>query len=203
LTPPPPIWSESDSVKKLENISLNPPPWLSPEGADQAPVSEIFDAATLLEANLTKMHHQQATSQWIRTWSFAFVGFFLGYAYLIQDSIMLLLLAFLLVELILIIILLKDVGWHQMFWRYRDRARLCEAYLLGQIDQQTMRSRYLRAKEPARAALLRDAFSIRRLATVSTDFVESYLIVALACAFIVQLIIVVVPWLRELVTHGG
>lgn len=178
-------------VNSPDKIALGPPHWLAPERGSDEPLWDQFDPVALLEANVLKMQHQQATSQWIRTWAFAFTGFFLGYAYLIQDSVILLLLAFVLVETILFIILLKDVEWHRMFWRYRDRARLCEAYLLGNVDRETCRREYLQAIEASRADLLRDAFSLRKLATVSTDFVESYLIVGLGLAFAMRLVLAV------------
>jgi len=162
-----------------DSVSIEAPPALSPGAADDPAAWEQLDVATLFEANLTKMHHHQSVSQWIRTWSFALTGLFLGSGYVVRESLALFVLAYLSVELILVIILLKDIEWHQGFWRYRDRARACEAYLLGNIDKETMRRQYLRATVPSRSTLLRDAFSVRKLITVSTDFVEAYLIIGL------------------------
>jgi hypothetical protein len=186
----------------LDKISLNPPKWLSSEIVGEQPVWDQLNPAELLAANLVKMHHQQATSQWIRTWSFALTGFFIGYASVFQESLLIQTFAFLAIELMLIIILLKDVEWHRMFWRYRDRARLCEAYLLGNIDKETMRGEYLAVVEPSRGTLLRDAFSPRKLVSVSTDFMESYLIVSLALGFIAYWGMSLYPLAREALSHG-
>ena len=201
-----PVIPEQDAARagaaNLDKISLKPPKWLSPEIVGEEPLWDQFNPAELLAANLVKMHHQQATSQWIRTWSFALTGFFIGYASVFQESLLIQTLAFLAIELMLIIILLKDVEWHKMFWRYRDRARLCEAYLLGNIGKEAIRSEYLAVAEPSRRTLLRDAFSPRKLVSVSTDFVESYLIVSLALGFIAYLVMTLYPLAKEALSHG-
>lgn len=176
-------------MKTDREVTIEAPAALSPGAADRPAAWEQFDPATLFNANLTKMHHHQSVSQWIRTWSFALTGVVLGYGYVLRGSLALVLLAFASVELALVIILLKDVAWHQGFWRYRDRARACEAYLLGNIDGETMRHQYLQTSEPSRWTLLCDAFSPRKLVTVSTDFVESYLIIALAVILLTQILI--------------
>lgn len=187
---------------RSDNVSIESPSALSPAAAEKPALWEQFDPVALFEANITKMHHHQATSQWIRTWSFAFTGFFLGYAYLLKNSVFLLLIAFVLVELILMVILIKDVGWHKPFWRYRDRARACEAYFLGNINRETLRREYLGASEPSRTALLRDAFSPKKLLTVSTDFVESYLMVGLAVAFLARLLLALFPVIWKAILNG-
>lgn len=162
---------------------LDPSPWFDNVAA-LAPAA--LDPVALLDANLQKMHHQQATAQNIRTWSFAFVAFLLGSTYFHDPRLEIAVTVFVIAELVLFVILLREIDWHRMFWKYRDRARVCEAYLLGMIDKARCREEYLRTEDVSRASLLRGAFSPRQIGTVTTDFVEVYLMLAVGLAFAVR-----------------
>jgi hypothetical protein len=118
-----------------------------------------FDAAALLTANLGKMHHQQSISHTIRTWSFAFLGFLVGTAFLTSSTLVVSSTAFVVAEIVLFIILLRDLSWHGMFWRYRDRARACEECILGKVSTRECIERYNAAEDRTRINLLKSALT--------------------------------------------
>jgi hypothetical protein len=150
--------------------------------------TDEFDATALFNANLAKMHHQQSTSQNIRIWSFALTGFFLGSNFLSNQRLAVAIVALVIAEIVLLLILIREIDWQRMFWRYRDRARVCEAYLLGTVDRDSCRREYLEARDRTRGELVRLAFDPVRLLTNSTDFVEVYLMIGLVCVFAAHLI---------------
>jgi len=150
--------------------------------------TDEFNAAALFSANLAKMHHQQSSSLTIRVWSFALTGFFLGSNFLSSKRLAVAVASLVIAETILFLILIREIDWQRMFWRYRDRARACEAYLLGTIDRDTCRREYMEARDRTRAELARLAFDPMRLLTNSTDFIEVYLMIGLVCVFAANLI---------------
>jgi hypothetical protein len=164
-------------------LSPDPSPFL--HGGE---LTEEFNAAALLSANLAKMHHQQASSLNIRIWSFALAGFFLGSNFLYNPRLPVAVAALAIAEVVLALILFREIEWQRMFWRYRDRARSCEAYLLGCLTRDQCRREYLAAKDRSRADLAKIAFDPLRLLTNTTDFVEVYLMIALAAAFAARLL---------------
>jgi len=156
-------------------------------------VNEVRDVPALLSANITKMHHQQTMSQGIRTWSFAFIGFLIGSNLIWNQSITASLSSFVLSELILLVILIREIEWQRMFWRYRDRARACEYYSVGIICKNDFVREYLGASNRSRKTLLWNAFSLKRLITISTDFIEVYFMIVVAVMFVGRLLKPMVP----------
>jgi hypothetical protein len=150
--------------------------------------TDEFNAAALLSANLAKMHHQQSISHNIRIWSFALTGFFLGSNFLYNPKWKVAITALAIAETILVLILFREIDWQRMFWRYRDRVRTCEAYLVGCITRDQCRREYLQAKDRSRSDLAKVAFDPVRLLTNSTDFIEVYLMIALLAAFAARLL---------------
>jgi hypothetical protein len=169
-------------------ITIGPSHWLDPAKANEEPLTDELNVSELARMNLSKMHQHQATSQWIRTWSFALTGAFIGYAYYPGKPMWFVAVWSIIMELVLFAILVKDVSWHSPFWRYRDRVRLCEAYFIGNLAKEDFRQEYLRVRGPSRRDLLRDAFSIKKLLLINSDFVEVYLmaVIAIACMLYVS-----------------
>lgn len=149
--------------------------------------------SALLSANLTKMHHQQQTCQWVRAWSFALVAFFFGSTYLVPKTPLGSALVFVLAEFVLLFVLLKDVQWHAAFWQYRDRARACESHLLRNLSFDDFCKQYAAAKLPSRLDLVKGAFSLPQFVTLSNDFIETYLMAVVLVAFLIRLITFAFP----------
>lgn len=172
-------------MARFELPSLDSSPWL----VVKADASSIYDVPSLLQMNIAKMHHQQSTAQNIRTWSFAFTGFLLGSSYLFDKRLIVAATTFVITEIVLLVILLREIDWHRMFWKYRDLCRLCEGFLLGNVDPKDFKTSYINAMPWSRSMLLKGCFSPRQIFTATTDFVEVYLMIAVAVAFGVRLVL--------------
>jgi len=176
-------------MQKHSFISITPSPWLDPIAAADNPAIEELNVPALLTCNITKMQNHQVTCQWIRTWSFALIGAYFGYVFVHTYNIRMLVLISIGMELTIFAILMKDIGWHSPFWRYRDRARLCEAFLLGNLSKENFRSEYMLVTQPTKTTLLRDAFSLKKLVMFDIDFIKAYLMIVLAVALIFRVLV--------------
>ncbi len=115
-------------------------------------------------------------------------GFLLGSNFLFSQRLVVAASALVIAEVILLLILIREIDWQRMFWRYRDRARICEGYLLGMVDRDTCRREDCESKDRTRGELARIAFDPVRLLTNSTDFIEVYLMIGIAVSFATRLI---------------
>jgi uncharacterized membrane protein len=140
---------------------------------------ELNRLSTLWTVNITKMHFQQNVCFQLRNWAIAITGVVIPLMWAGTTNAEGRIWLHFLTIAIICLILDKDLRWHGPFFRYRNRARDCEAALLKTKSIQQVYFDYSYHQDRSPSELLREALQPDKVFTLQTDYIEIYLVLIL------------------------
>jgi hypothetical protein len=143
----------------------------------------------LWSVNITKMHFQHNVCFQMRNWAFVITGVVIPLIWVGNPSPTTKFWLHVFTILLMGLILQKDLCWNGYHDMYRERARLCEKVILGQLEVNGLLEKYFELKPASNVTQLRSALTPNNLFLLQTDFVELYLLLFWVLSLLVTVIV--------------